>query len=483
MLGPPKTRDLDRPVLIAVESCVPMDHFYRQLHRVLDLSFVRALAADCYAASGRPSIDPEVFFRLQLLMFFSGIRSERQLLEQVSYNLAMRWYAGYNLDEPLPDHSTLSRIRTRLGLPVFRRFFETIVEQCIRAGLVWGEELIFDATKVRANAALDSLIPRLHLLTEEHLAQLEPPEPATSLWETNDARWDLLAECRLDPARPAAPGYERQSDRFVSTTDPDAVAMSTGREKAALGYHDHYVIDGGKARIILNALVTPADVMENQPMLPLLRRAMFRWKVRPRQVIGDTAYGTAENIRELEESGIRAYVPLPDWDRRTPYFGASLFTYDAEHDVYRCPQGETLRKRKTKYTEEKVVYGADAAVCNACPVKAACTASDHGREVSRPFAAAYLDRVRGYHATEAYKKAMRKRKAWIEPLFGEAKQWHGMRQFRLRGLPKVNIEGLFIAAGQNLKRLLSARGWGRRPWPDGAVGIADLAVWPRFPMW
>jgi len=69
---------------------------------------------------------------------------------------------------------------------------------------------------------------------------------------------------------------------------------------------------------------------------------------------------------------------------------------------------------------------------------------------------------------------MRKRKVWIEPLFGEAKQWHGMRQFRLRGLMKVNMEGLFIAAGQNLKRLLSAKGWGRRPWPDGATGIAGL---------
>jgi hypothetical protein len=88
--------------------------------------------------------------------------------------------------------------------------------------------------------------------------------------------------------------------------------------------------------------------------------------------------------------------------------------------------------------------------------------------------AEYLDRVRGYHDTEAYKKAMRKRKVWIEPLFGEAKQWHGIRQFRFRGLKKVNIEGLFIAAGQDLKRLLSAIGWGRRPWPDGATGIAGL---------
>ncbi|HEY8309533.1 MAG TPA: transposase [Gemmatimonadaceae bacterium] len=327
---------------------------------------------------------------------------------------------------------------------------------------------------MRANASLDSLIPRLRLLTEEHFAQLEPSEPPTTLWEQNNARWDLLEECRLDPARPASDGYERKSDRQVSTTDPDAVAMKSRGEHATLGYHDHYVIDGGKARIILNTLVTPADVMENTPMLPLLRRAMFRWKVRPRQVIGDTTYGTADNIRELEESGIRAYVPLPDWEQRTPYFGASLFAYDAEHDRYICPQGDLLRRRKASYGEEKVIYRADASVCNACPVKGDCTPSDHGRQIARPFDAEYLDRVRSYHETEDYKRAMRKRKVWIEPLFGEAKQWHGMRQFRLRGLMKVNMEGLFIAAGQNLKRLLRAKGWGRRPWPDGAAGFASL---------
>jgi hypothetical protein len=83
----------------------------------------------------------------------------------------------------------------------------------------------------------------------------------------------------------------------------------------------------------------------------------------------------------------------------------------------------------------------------------------------------YVDRVRGYHQTAADQKAMRKRSVWVEPLFGEAKQWHGLRRVRLRRLPKVNIEALLTASGQNLKRLLSRRGWGRRPWPQGAPGM------------
>ena len=480
MLGPPKTRDLDRPVLIAIESSVPKDHFYRHLHRILDLSFVRDLAADCYASGGRPSIDPEVFFRLQLAMFFEGIRSERKLMEQASYNLAIRWYVGYNRDEPLPDHSSLSKIRSRLGLPVFRRFFDVIVEQCAQAGLVWGEEMVFDATKVRANASMESLKPVLRLVVDDHLAALaataaEIPEGA--------ARWELLEECRLDPERPPTSYYERKSDQRTGTTDPDAALMRPRGERACLGYHDHCVVDGGKARIILHALVTPADIMENRPMLDQLRRAIFRWRLRPKRVIADTTYGTIENIRALErEEGIRAYVPLPDWEHQRPFYGPAQFTCDAERDVYVCPQGTPLRPFRREITAERIEYRAEATICNACPMKAACTPSDHGRQVHRSFHAAYMERVQGYHETEEYEKAMRKRKVWIEPLFGGAKQWHGMRQFRLRGLEKVNIEGLFVAAGQDLKRLLSADGWGRRPWPDGTAGFAGLMAWNCCPI-
>ncbi len=474
MLGPPKSRDLRRSVVVSLDALVPRDHFYRHLERTLDLAFVRDLVADCYAGGGRPSIDPVVFFKLHLIMFFEGLRSERHLLESANLNLAHRWYLGYHLDEPLPDHSSLSKIRTRLGLPVFRRFFEAVVDQCADAGLVWGAELLFDATKVRANASMDTIVPVLHLV-DDHLAALEPPpEPAAppTLAEANAARWELLEECRLDPERPSTSYYERKSDGRISTTDPDASLMKPHGERARLGYHDHYVVDGGKARIILHTLVTPAAVMENQPMLDLLRRVLFRRRLRPHTVIADTTYGTTENIRAVEEMGIRAYVPLPDWEHQRDFFGPSQFTYDAAQDVYVCPQGELLRPSRREWKAEKTEYRADAAICNACPVKAACTASTQGRQVHRSFHADHLDRVRGYHETEDYKKAMRKRKVWVEPLFGEAKQWHGLRQFRLRGLMKVNMEGVFVAAGQNVKRLVQAHGWGRRPWPGGAAGGA-----------
>jgi transposase len=136
-----------------LEDLIPPDHFYRHLERTLDLGFVRDLVRDGYAEIGRPSIDPVIFFKLQLILFFERIRSERQLIETASLHLAHRWYLGYALDEALPDHSSLTRIRQRLGVGIFQRFFEQVVDLCQEAGLVWGRELYVDATGLRPTPA------------------------------------------------------------------------------------------------------------------------------------------------------------------------------------------------------------------------------------------------------------------------------------------------------------------------------------------
>jgi transposase len=185
---------------LSLDEPVPADHFYRHLDRVLDFSFVLDLVQDCYAAEvGRPSVDPRVFFRLQLVTCFEGIRSERQLMRLAADRLSVRWYLGFNLAGPLPDHSSLTRIRARYGLQVFRRFFEVIVEQCQQAGLVRGKQCYIDATQVQADAAMDSLTARFavearearerhareqretHPTVEAHLAALfpdtAPPDP------------------------------------------------------------------------------------------------------------------------------------------------------------------------------------------------------------------------------------------------------------------------------------------------------------------
>ena len=259
------------PENISLEDLVPEDNFYRRLQEMLDLSFVRELVEDLYANSGRPSVDPEVFFRLQLVMFHEGVRSERELMRIVSDRLSARWYVGYDFFETLPDHSSLTRIRDRFGLSVFREFFERIVQLCVEAGLVWGEELYFDATKVDANASLDSIAPRFYV--EEHLDELFTEDelvnpnqedsvatddggggdsPVDDFYELPSAEEEvLIAEnaardnwiSRNGRQRREQKGvwYRRKADFLASKTDPDSSPMKRRNSKGShLGYYTHY---------------------------------------------------------------------------------------------------------------------------------------------------------------------------------------------------------------------------------------------------
>jgi transposase len=458
------------------------------LQSTLNLSFVRELVRPLYAGAGRPSVDPVVFFKLQLVMFFEDLRSERQLMSVVADRLSLRWYLGYDLHEPLPDHSSLTRIRERYGLQIFRRFFERIVEMCFEAGLVEGRELYFDATKVEANASLDSTRSR-SLVEErlgEHLMGIFPDEvPSAQDQDTPEIVVSQISAADVGPVgqeerRTLAKrnarqhrwivqaghqkrevvrwGYRRTADLRMSTADPDASPMQhKNKGTSRLGYQAHYVVDGGKARVILNVLVTPAEVTENLPMLELLFRSRFRWRLRPRSVTGDAAYGTVENVVAVEKAGIHAYMALPKHDERGPLLGKDEFAYDAKRDVYICPQGETLHRKGHDYKERSIRYAAKPSACNVCPLKSRCTKSEKGRWIRRSFDEEYLQRVRSYRDTEAYRKALRKRAVWVEPLFAEAKDWHRLRRFRLRRLEKVNTEALLTAAGQNVKRLVAAR--------------------------
>ncbi len=189
----------------------------------LDLSFIGELVHPFYACGGRPSVDPVVFFELRLVMFFEDLRSERQLMSVVADRLSLRWYLGYDLREPLPDHSSLTRsIRERYGLEVFRRFFERIVEMRFEAGLVRGHEPYFDATKVEADASLDSTRSRslVENRLEGHLASIFPeraPPPVEGFTQGADMRggWPVWSDLRI--RKSGRPSQRRTRDVTVGS--------------------------------------------------------------------------------------------------------------------------------------------------------------------------------------------------------------------------------------------------------------------------
>ena len=223
---------------------------------------------------------------------------------------------------------------------------------------MWGEELFIDATKVEANASIDSRRSRslVEGQLEEHLAGVFPEDapPAhdnehsgviagvvgpegderQALAQTNAPQHRWIEKNGRKEREMVRWGYERMADLRVSTTDPDASAMHQKKKGASkLGYQIHYVVDGGKARVILDVLVTPAEVTENLPMRELLFRSIFRWRLSPRSVTGDATYGRRENIAAIEKAGIFAYTALADQERRTALFTIDAFVYDAQRRI------------------------------------------------------------------------------------------------------------------------------------------------------
>lgn len=162
---------------------------------------------------------------------------------------------------------------------------------------------------------------------------------------------------------------------------------------SVLGYRDHYVVDGGKARIILSSLVTPASIMDNTPILDLVDWVLSRWNLKPKIAVGDAKYGTVPNIVGLEERGIKAYLPTSDFSNRTKYYSSKLFQYDLGKNLYICPQGQTLPLVSRRKTEKVFVYKPKGHVCNACPVKGGCTGSKSGRHIFRSFFHEQLDKA------------------------------------------------------------------------------------------
>ena len=198
---------------------------------------------------------------------------------------------------------------------------------------------------------------------------------------------------------------------------------------------------------------------------PLCHRRCRLWLRRECSSRGESRYTSVHGVAQKH-------------DERGPLFGKNEFVYDAEKDLYICPQGETLRRQGLDYKERSIRYAARPSTCKACPLKTRCTKSKKkGRWIRRSFEEEYLERVRGYRDTEPYRKALRKRQVWVEPLFGEAKDWHGARRFRLRTLEKVNAEALLIASGQNVKRLFTFGHRGPRR-PAQVAALRQPAPYP-----
>jgi transposase len=492
---------------------IPPHHLLRRVAEVVDFAFVRQQTARFYSHTGKPSVDPVVLVKLALLGYLYGITSERRLAEEVRLNLAFRWFLGYDLDEPTPDHSVLSKARRRFGVTVSQAFFTEIVRQCQDAGLIAGDQLFADSTLVEANASLESVGSRalLEQLTpvDAYVAALwrdspapDEPAPAEPTPPPPDPAAAEPAGAAALPPPPAAPtaaavagplGPHRLGSGdppngsqgpvnvlAASRTDPDAGLVSRPTVPLGLYHTVHVGVDGGRGRIITAIDVTAGEIADEHLLGRLCREHQGNTGVSLAEVIADTKYGTIANYRWLEAQGIRASIPPHEnaWaDRTVP---RELFVYASGADRYRCPNGQPLTRQgssRTAHPMGAVIYRASPKVCGACPHKAACCGEAKARTITRPNDGGLAERVRAHLATRPAKRSLRRRLSWAETPMAELKERHGCRRAQRRGRDQVRIQALGAAMAYTIKKLAQAS----RPQPQssalaGQAGPGRLAV-------
>jgi transposase len=456
----------NKPVMICLEDLVPKDDFLRQVTEIIDFSFIPPLVADCYSQIGRRSIDPIVVIKILLIGFFCRITSERRLMREIQVNLSYRLFVGYNLDEQLPDHSSLTKIRDRFGRQIFQEIFDHIVEQCIQHGLVKGEHISFDATLVPADASLSSMKPRLNVVhfTNEIFDKNSPeddlaePEP-----ENQDNRPELTLikpNTTEEKQRKKKRGHPLKNATHVSQTDADAtISKSKTSMMTLLSYKDNISVDSAN-RIIMDCMAITGANDEAIDLLDRFLRIKYRFGLSFKELSADTKFGTEKNFKGLEDLGVEGFIPIRKSGENTTtgLYPLDKFKYDEEQDVLICPAGQQLVPKPYLIQERFRLFLADRDTCLSCSQREQCTRIGQrrptGRAVCISVNKACIERAKIRVKTAKGRRANIIRKTRVETIFGEAKSFHGLSRAKWRGLAKVHIQFLMTATAQNIKRMV-----------------------------
>ena len=431
-----------------LDDHVPGDHLLRRIDRFLDLGSVRSELRPFYSTIGRPSIDPELMMRMLIVGYCMGIRSERRLCEEVHLNLAYRWFCRLGLDGKVPDHSTFSRNRHGRfrQSDILRHLFETVVERCLREGLVGGEGFAVDASLIAADANKQRSVPG-----EEW--KVDPPGA-----EAGHAVREYLAT--LDDATFGA--ASEVTPKFISPSDPAAQWTGAHKGHAFFAYATNYLIDTDHAIILdveASRAIRQAEVGASRTMLD---RTAERFGLKPQSLAADSAYGSAENLAFLvKQRGIAPHIPVFDKSNRTDgTLSRSDFAFDPEQDRYTCPAGKHLVQFHRTYAtprsgitkEGTRIYRASKRDCDACELKPRCCPNTPARKIPRDLDEDARDVARALANTPAYERSRHRRKK-VEMLFAHLKRILRLGRLRLRGPCGARDEFLLAATAQNLRKL------------------------------
>ena len=422
-------------VSVSLDEYVPEDHLLRAVDRCLDLSEFRQNLTESYSHTGRPSIDPELLVRMLIIGYCYGIRSERRLCEEISMNLAYRWFCRLGLKDKVPDHSSFSknrhgRFRDR---DAFRQLFDSVLRRCMAEGLVRGEGFATDASIIKAD------VQRQHSKAGDEQFDWGDPEQAS-----RPVR-EYLAALERDNPLPLP--------KRISLTDPSAT-WTAANGPAIFAYSTNYLIDL-KTGVIMDVEASAVSKLaEVEATKTMIDRVEKKFAIKPQRLVGDTNYGVAAMLGWLvDEKGIAPHVPV--WDKSEHHdgtFSRSDFVFDSGNNRYVCPAGKYLKPAQRSQQKNPYRYRASLHDCQLCQLKPKCCPNMSIRKIDRSPHEPARDVARAIGKTEAYRQSRRERKK-VEILFAHLKRIMKLDRLRLRGPSGAQDEFLLAALTQNLRRM------------------------------
>lgn len=448
---------------VSIDELVPRNHLLRKIEKVIDFSFIRERVKGLYCPNnGRPAIDPVILFKMLFIGYLYGIRSERQLVRDIQVNVAYRWFLRLDLKDKVPDASTLSQNRRRRfnGSSIYQEIFDVIVLRAIRKKMVDGKVLYTDSTHLKASANRNKFKKR-------HVAK----STKSYLKALDEAVTEDRTKHGKKPLKPEPEKPEVKESR-VSTTDPDSGYMVRKGKPEGFFYLDHRTTDG-RCNIITDVHITPATVHDSIPYLDRLDRQRERFGFDVESVGLDAGYFTAPICKGLEDRGIFGAIAYRRPNHPKGYLHKSEFVYDQANDCYHCPGLSVLRYRTTSRQGYRQ-YKSNKKHCKACHLRPRCTTSaNRTKLITRHVWQDSVERADANRLSERGKQIYKRRKETVERSFADAKQLHGYRYARMRGLSKVREQGLLCAAVQNMKKIALAL------CKKGESGPGGRLFWPK----
>ena len=453
---------------LSLDDLVPQDHLLRRISAAVDFSFVRPLCRPFYSHTGQPSVDPVVLFKTLLIGYLYGITSERRLMNEIQVNLAYRWFLGYDLDEATPDHSVLSKARSRFGMEVFERFFQRSIEICREAGLLAEGPVYVDTTLIQAAASKDSLVRKEELAqpplsVSEYVQRLfRENEMVTEDEGPTDSKTppDISSQPASQPRRSSrGPRRPRRPNREVqSRTDPEATLVDRPEFGRHLAYKAHLAVAGRCGQVITAAVATTGVAADEHLLAEVLWQHRRLSKLAIPEVVTDAKYGTTPNYLYLDQAGIPAFIPTTRFGHQhTGIWGRDHFRWLPEEDGFLCPAGQRLCRKGNQKRTRRVRYQASKASCAPCPYRSQCAPSGIERSLHRSWAQELVEAAQKRIESPLGKQRLIERKMYVEGAFALAKELHGLRRTRFRGRRRVQIQLWLTAAAMNIKRAVQKR--------------------------